>query len=257
MTDHDAPAGSRSSDTPRPTHAVSTRTLLEHAKQGVMSTLDHRSGHPYGSVVELAVGPDGEPIFLLSDLASHTKNFRDDPRVSVCVTDPTAGPRPLALQRATLVGTIEHMEDPGDWRTRYLEAHPSAQNYVDFGDFAFWRLKVEKVRYIGGFGRMSWFEGDVFRDAEPDLLAGSAVGVIEHMNDDHDDALVDYAVGLAGLADVESAKMVGIDRLGFDMEVETADGLERVRLPFDPPIESPGEVRHRMVDLVQEARARA
>ncbi|MGM0555458.1 MAG: HugZ family protein [Myxococcota bacterium] len=257
MTDHDAPADSRSSDAPRPTHAVSTRTLLEHAEEGVLSTLDHRSGHPYGSVVELAVGPDGDPLLLLSDLAAHTKNFKEDPRASLCVTDPTAGPRPLALQRATLIGTIEHMEEPGQWRERYLEVHPSAQNYVDFGDFAFWRLRVEKVRYIGGFGRMSWFDADAFQQAEPDLLADSAVGIIEHMNDDHADALVDYAVGLAGLEDVDAAKMVGIDRLGFDLEVQTADGLERVRVAFEPPIEEADEVRHRMVDLVQEARGRS
>ncbi len=257
MTDHDAPADATSSTPPRPSHAVSTRTMLAHAEQGVLSTLDRDTGHPYGSVVEIGAGPDGDPVLLLSDLAEHTKNFRADARASLCVTDPTAGPRPLALQRATLVGEITRMDEPGAWRERYLEAHPSAHNYVDFDDFAFWRLEVARVRYIGGFGRMSWLDAPDFRDADPDLLADSAVGVIEHMNDDHADALVDYAAGLAGIDDARAAKMVGIDHLGFDMEVETSDGLTRTRIAFDPPIDNPGQVRHRMVDLVQEARANA
>lgn len=254
MTGHDTPAESNTSDPPRLSHAESTRTMLAQAHQGVMSTLDRGSGHPYGSIVEIAPGPSGDPVFLLSDLAEHTKNFREDPRASLCVTNPVAGPRPLALQRATLVGTIAQMDEPGRWRKHYLEVHPSAENYVDFGDFSFWRLAVERVRYIGGFGRMSWLDEDEFHSASPDLLVGSAEGIIEHMNDDHADALVDYAVGLAELEGVETAKMVGVDRLGFDMEVETDEGLERVRLAFEPPIEDPDEVRHRLIDLVREAR---
>lgn len=262
MKNHEPPEPESSEESsrqepPRPSHAESTRTLMSQAGKGVLSTLDHDSGHPYGSIVEVAPGPDGEPLMLLSELASHTKNFRADPRASLCIEDPLTGPRPLALQRATLMGRMVEVEEPGEWRDAYLEAHPSAENYVDFGDFSFWRLDVERVRYIGGFGRMSWFDADVYRAVEPDVLAQSAAGIVEHMNDDHDDALVDYAMGLAGLDNVEAATMVGVDRLGFDMEVQTDEGLERIRIPFEPPIEAPGEVRHRMVELVQEARANA
>lgn len=255
MTEHEHTPDSTSKEPPRISHASATRTLLSMASQGTLSTLDGESGHPYGSIVELATDADGCPVFLLSDLASHTKNFRADPRASLCVTDPTAGPRPLALQRATLVGEIELLENPEALRGAYLEEHPNAQNYVDFDDFNFWRLCVDRVRYIGGFGRMSWFEADRYKDATVDPLADSAQGVIEHMNDDHADALVDYAVGLADIEDTEFAKMVGVDHLGFDMEVHTASGLQQIRIPFEPLLESADEVRHAMVELVRKARA--
>jgi heme iron utilization protein len=39
-------------------------------------------------------------------------------------------------------------------RQRYLARLPSAAQYADFGDFAFWRLEIESGHFIGGFGRI-------------------------------------------------------------------------------------------------------
>ena len=47
----------------------------------------------------------------------------------------------------------------------YLEKHPNARQYVNFPDFQFYRLEVEKARYIAGFGRMGWITGDRYRAA--------------------------------------------------------------------------------------------
>jgi hypothetical protein len=43
-------------------------------------------------------------------------------------------------------------------RARYLAAHPEAASYATFRDFGLYRLEVETVRYIGGFGRMRWVD---------------------------------------------------------------------------------------------------
>jgi hypothetical protein len=37
-------------------------------------------------------------------------------------------------------------------RAIFLESHPYASLYVDFADFAFWRVFVTDAYYIGGFG---------------------------------------------------------------------------------------------------------
>ena len=50
--------------------------------------------------------------------------------------------------------------------------------------------------------------------------------------------------------------MTGVDRYGFEMAVETAEGARPVRVAFDTPLGGPGEVRAAMVALVRRARAR-
>jgi hypothetical protein len=36
----------------------------------------------------------------------------------------------------------------------------------NFPDFPFYRLRVERVRYIAGFGQMGWIKGEAHRTAE-------------------------------------------------------------------------------------------
>jgi heme iron utilization protein len=243
-------------DERRPSHPESARSLIAAASRGVLSTLDRRDGSPYGSLAEHVAGADGDVIFLLSGLADHTANFKEDRRASFFVSPQMAHGRPLALERATLVGQIRRVEDAQACRQLYLGTHPHAARYVDFSDFAFWRLCVERVRYIGGFGRMSWVDGSAYAGAEPDPLVEIADGAIEHMNDDHGQALVDYARAFGGVDELDSARMVGLDRLGFDLSITDASGRQQqVRIHFDEPLEDPSAVRPTMVELVERARS--
>ncbi len=251
---HDSGAGATQDR--RPSHAESARSLLVSASRGVMSTLDRRDGSPYGSLVEFVEIAGGDAVFLLSDMAEHTANFKEDARASLFVSPGMADGRPLALERATLIGEIARDDGDGEIKKAYLEAHPQANVYVDFSDFAFWRINVQRVRYIGGFGRMSWIDREDWRAAEPDPLAEMAAGAIDHMNDDHPQALVDYAKAFCDIDDPKDARMVGLDRLGFDMQVEDTSGREqRVRVHFDEPVEHPSDVRPTMVELVKRARS--
>ena len=126
--------------------------------------------------------------------------------------------------------------------------------YVDFGDFNLYRLAVEEVRYIGGFGRMSWLSLDEWRATAPDPLWDSAAGIIEHMNADHADALVHYATHFGGLTGVESAEMVAVDSLGFEVVAKGESGPSRLRLGFSVPATSAAIVRRELVRMVREAR---
>lgn len=251
---HESSSGS--TDDKRPSHAESARSLAQMASRGVLSTLDRRDGSPYGSLAEFVADGDGDAIFLLSDLADHTANFKEDRRASLFVSPQMAHGRPLALERATLVGQIKRVDHVQACRQRYLDEHPHAARYVEFSDFSFWRLRVERVRYIGGFGRMSWVDRSAYHNAEPDPLVDIADGAIDHMNDDHGQALADYARAFGGVDDPDSAHMVALDRLGFDLSVTDAAGRQQqVRVHFDEPLELPSQVRPTMVDLVERARA--
>jgi putative heme iron utilization protein len=211
-------------------------------------------GYPYGSFVTVAFD-GGNPIFLISRLAEHTKNLERDPRASLLVAESRAAD-PLANGRVTLLGPCTRVEGDGSARAAFLAVHPNAAYYADFRDFGFWKLQVRSIRYIGGYGRMSWIDQTDWQSAEPDPLAPSAAGIIAHMNADHADALALYCRAFSKATDITSASMTGIDRYGIEMSAITTEGPRPIRVAFARPVSTPEEARAVLVAMVKDARFR-
>lgn len=246
-------------DVPTPTHAERARTLLATLTTGALATVaSEPEGHPYPSFVTFGL-EDGDPIFLLSEMAEHTQNLRRDPRASLLAAE-SRSDDPLANGRVTLLGECRPVEDDGgSAREAYLERLPNAEYYCDFEDFHFWRLRVDSVRYIGGYGRMSWVDGDEWKAAEPDPLAEHAERIVDHMNDDHADAMAVMCRAFTRADEAEEVSMTGIDRYGFEMSVVTERGPRPVRLAFSDyvtaeTVETPDAARKALVAMVGEAR---
>ncbi len=242
-----------------PTHAERCRTLVLRARSATISTLARDpEGFPYGSLVTIAIDVAGRPLFLLSTLAEHTGNLLASPNASVLVAEPSGThDEPLALGRVTLLGPCRTV-DPSETaavREVFLAQQPSASYYVDFPDFAFYRIEPTALRYVGGFGRMSWVSADDYAEAKPDPLYAGALGVLEHMNNDHGDSVLAYARVLAGIVEATAATMTAIDAYGFELAVKTPSGPRTARLAFDEPVASMDEVRRAMVTLGKRTRA--
>jgi hypothetical protein len=78
--------------------------------------------------------------------------------------------------RVTLMGNVElvTVSSPAEQeaaRTVYLAKHPDAF-WVDFGDFRWFRMTVEKVRFVGGFARAGSVSADEYAAAVPVLEEG-------------------------------------------------------------------------------------
>ena len=140
-------------------------------------------------------------------------------------------------------------------RGSFLSSNPSASYYVDFKDFSFWRLDVESIRYIGGYGRMSWVTPEAWSAAEPDPLRGSAARIIRHMNNDHAKTMALYCRVFTQATEASEVKMTGVDRYGFEMSVMTDEGPRPIRLPFSQSLTTADQVRSALVALAQQARA--
>jgi putative heme iron utilization protein len=257
---HAQPSGSAAEalydvNMPTPTHAERARTLVARIPTGTLCTLAlEPEGYPYGSFVTVAYDL-GNPVFLISRLAEHTSNLEQDPRASLLVAEGGADD-PLANGRVTMLGLCTPVaEDGGRARASFLAVHPNAAYYVDFSDFAFWMLRVNAIRYIGGYGRMSWISQGDWHAAEADPLAPYAAGVIAHMNADHADALVLYCKAFSKATDITSATMTGVDRYGFEMSAKTAAGPRPVRVAFARPVSTPEEVRATLVAMAKDARS--
>jgi heme iron utilization protein len=143
-------------------HAELARGLVAATNRGVLSTVAlDPPGYPFGSVATYALDERGRPVVFVSTMAEHTRNAAADPRASLLVAEPVAEESdPLAAGRATLIGDLIPVPDGerGAVRDLYLAANPASGSYIDFGDFGFWRLDVRSVRYVGGYGRMSWVD---------------------------------------------------------------------------------------------------
>jgi hypothetical protein len=143
-------------------HAELARIRVATTNRGVLSTVAlDPPGYPFGSVATYALDERGRPVVFVSTMAEHTRNAAADPRASLLVAEPVAeGSDPLAAGRATLIGDLLPVAggEQAAARALYLAANPASASYIDFGDFGFWRLEVRSVRYVGGYGRMSWVD---------------------------------------------------------------------------------------------------
>lgn len=228
------------------------RSLLRRSRQGALATLMAGSGDPYCSLVNCASAPDGAPVLLISTLALHTRNLLADPRVSLMLDERAAGD-PLEGARIMLAGTAEIAEsdDAANLRQRYLNVHPTAEVFVDFKDFAFFRIRLTGAHLVAGFGRIhdlapAQFLTDV-GDAEG--LIAAEQGAVEHLNEDHRDALDLYATKLLG-ADPGAWRCTGCDPDGLDL-VKDAIAL---RLDFPRRVVTAAALRKVLVELVARAR---
>jgi putative heme iron utilization protein len=160
----DKPAGKSQPDR-QPTLAEAARALVRDAKHGILCTLIPEGGFPYGSLAEVLPLPDGDVVLFLSRLAGHQHYLSADPRASIVIAPAINDAHALARPRVSLVGRVEVMEDRAAFAEAYAALHPDARAYIDFPDFQFYRLRVEQVRYIAGFGQMGWIRGNTYRAA--------------------------------------------------------------------------------------------
>lgn len=147
--------------------------LMTRAPFAALATQSHsQGGFPFVSAVpflaRLQGAAYGDMIFLLSDLAEHSKNLRANAAASLLLIAPEAARDSdvEAGERASWVGQCHVIADDAADRAEieaaWLARHPAAAQYLQL-DFRFYRLRPERIRVIGGFGQASWLEAERLR----------------------------------------------------------------------------------------------
>lgn len=231
--------------------AREARALYARRPEGVLSTISlDVPGYPFGSIVPYASDAQGRPVILISGIAQHTKNILADHRVSLTLAEDADDAQ--AAGRVTILGDARAVpaEEVETVKTRYERRFPASAAYHQQHDFAFFRIEPVRVRYIGGFGRIHWVEADAFCHANP-FAGASETGMVEHMNDDHVDAMRDYCrLYHFRCEDRDTPKVAGIDAEGFELRV----GKRLLRIEFETPAKDAKDVRMAMVALARRAR---
>ena len=143
--------------------AGAARELLQRGGISTLSTVSAKHpGYPFGSVVPYGLDAAGVPVFLLSRLAVHSRNLALDDRATLLVMDRTAVDDPQGAARVSVMGRVIRVPAEGllEAQQAYLRRHPTAAQYLNFGDFEFYRLEIHDVYFVGGFGRMGWLRAE-------------------------------------------------------------------------------------------------
>jgi putative heme iron utilization protein len=222
-------------------------------------------------VVGFAPDDQGRPLFVFSGMSSHTQDILADPKCSLTIAAKEF--KGAADGRVNLMGNCERLKDKEliqECKAIYLEKHPGAF-WVEFGDFFWYRMSVEAVRFVGGFARAGSVTAEEYVQAAPDPIMKFGNAIAQHMNDDHMSSTVamveHYVPGLVvpeGSEQprfVQKAEITSVDSLGMFVKItrdpENDDQLPgqpqqfKLRLPFPIPVTERGDVKKAIVAMTQ------
>lgn len=229
---------------------ASVRQIIRKSDRAILGTADrNENSWPYTSLALVTCDLDASPLLLLSDIAEHTQNIAADNRVSLLLDDTAGLAEPLTGSRATIMGRAEKSDDDR-LMARYLRHHPSTEMFAGFGDFNIYKIEIIRAHLVAGFGKAKWVEADRVIDPVSSGLSDVEADIIDHMNEDHGDALQSCAANILGLAG-DGWRMTGCDCEGIDLHL---DG-QAARLAFDQRAESADAVREQLVILAKRSRS--
>ncbi|KAF2554648.1 hypothetical protein F2Q68_00018360 [Brassica cretica] len=146
-------------------------------------------------------------------------------------------------------------KDQAAVRSAYLAKHPNAF-WVDFGDFSFVRIEPKVVRFVSGvataFLGSGEFSKEEYQTAKVVPTAQFAKPVTSHMNKDHEEdtiAIVHHATSIP----VESALMLDLDSLGFNVKATLQGNTFKIRVPFPRRAQDRKDVKTLIVEMLQAA----
>ena len=130
------------------------RAFVQNSAHGALATLEPGTLWPLASRVSLALDAQGRPLILISRLSAHYGALEADARCSLLLGetglgDPLRHPRITVLCLAEKVGA----EQRAAAKAAFLQRHPQANIYADFGDFDFWTLVPQRASLNAGFGK--------------------------------------------------------------------------------------------------------
>jgi hypothetical protein len=226
--------------------AKAASDLILNEYQGVLSTLSvDVPGFPFGSVVPYCLDRQGRPVILISKIAQHTKNVLADNKVSLIISERDTDDI-QAHGRVTYIGYAHPVaEDDVDTPDRYYQYFPDATDYHKTHRFDLFYIELHRLRFIGGFGQIHWFDAQAYAPNNP-FSAAEEKGAVEHMNVDHLKNIRHYCALLKiHLSQQDKPSIAGIDGDGFHIRI----GQKIHRFYFDTPVATSTELRRALTVL--------
>lgn len=239
-------------------YARQARDFIAFYRHGVLSTVSaSQAGYPFGSLVPYDVTHDGNLVIYVSLIAEHYKNLAKDPRASITVIDTFGSHDPQAHARVTVLLDFAALtgDDKEQAQKAYEARFPNSVSYELSHNFVFMRGKPGRVRWIGGFGDITWIDAARFVSAKPDPLSYDGMRIVEHMNDDHEDALREMVCAFdKPIGEKAKVRMLAITSSSFKIEIRDGEERKETAISFPAALKSSAEGREAMIKLVKQAR---
>ncbi|PIN15252.1 hypothetical protein CDL12_12104 [Handroanthus impetiginosus] len=210
----------------KPFPAEVSRTIVELSYVGTLSTLT-QEGSPLGFGVRFAVDLNGTPVLCLTEFDTR---FSVDRRCSLHVQLEQCGVR---TPQCTIQGNLDK---PGDsmalrklcsaWKKRFNKEVEESHICV---------IDVERVLQIEDYAEDGiWVSSLEYASAEPDPLRDCADKIVDEINTHNKEDVHRFCNIYVDLDfPVLDAKMVWVDRLGFDVHLKSVQNdVYEVRIPF-------------------------
>ncbi|KAG8494856.1 hypothetical protein CXB51_012465 [Gossypium anomalum] len=206
----------------KPFPAEVSRTIMELSSIGTLSTLA-QDGWPLGVGVRFAVDAEGTPVLCLPQPSP-------DNRSTLHVQLDQCG---LRTPQCTIQGSLTKPSDAtilrrfdSVWKKRFGESADVDNLYaVDVQSV----LQMEDLNEDG-----VWVTSSDYKNANPDPLRNSAEEIVNEINTNNREDVHRFCNVYIDLDfQVSEAKMIWVDRLGFDLRIYSPQkGVFDVRIPF-------------------------
>ena len=166
--------------------------LLRSSRLGILSTISKScNDYPFGSFVTFISGRSRNIYLYLSTIAEHTKNIHHTSRSCLTIFKNKKNGDIQDSERLSLIGDLLLASDKEIefCKERFFSFYPESKTYSNFHSFNFFKLEIVKVRWIGGFGRIAWLEGEKWKSYNPDWIKDEKY-IIDHMNEDHSNTII-------------------------------------------------------------------
>mmetsp|Transcript_12125 Transcript_12125/g.22702 ORF Transcript_12125/g.22702 Transcript_12125/m.22702 type:complete len:353 (+) Transcript_12125:137-1195(+) len=250
------------------------KTVITVCNSGTLCTKSNHDGiegAPFGSFVDYVLDDEGNPILLMNEMSMHTMNINSDPDGLVTLFAQFSGKKSDGLNvgqdvsRCSITGKVTKIDpstaqDLDTIRMRYSISHAYADQVMDSPKFAFYRIKPEKVYFVGGFGVLAkWVPVEEYKNAAADILAMEASDIVSKLNREHTEDLQLTATHLLGCTEIEKIRVTNVDRLGLDIRVTTKGKrknkltTDEFRIGFRIPVISVEDAKSEVLKIFQEA----
>ena len=226
--------------------------LFRSSNTAILSTLSKSTdGYPFGSFVTTVSHSNRELFIYASDIAEHTKNILNDSKACVTLSSVNSQGDKQASSRLSLMGDLTKIssEDIQNCQARFFKFLPESEKYSYIHGFHFYRLKILKARWIGGFGQIGWLDTTHWTAATPDWHDGEET-IIQHMNEDHSNVICSGLTGVFGIID-SNAKMFALCTDGYFILSKEAQFF----MPFNQPCYHEQDVRAALIKQAKAYRA--
>lgn len=136
--------------------------LMQKSQSASLAVIEQHEATilPYVSLVMVAHTDKMHPILLLSDLAHHTQQIKQQTKICLLYDGTSGLKNRLTGHRASVYGVIsaisEHQRP--EIEDIYLTKHPDAQQYLNFKDFHFYQVNPYQAHLVAGFGAIHWLD---------------------------------------------------------------------------------------------------